>query len=299
MVHSWVRLKGPGRFLALILLNTVPAVCAAAAQQPKSTASPAPRVIILPPKVVAGAQATLAVLDSQGRLLPNVAVEFSGGQKVKSDLTGRALFTAAAQIGKMVAKISGQTTSASTTVVDTEGPATPMAPVGSPGGVKVLSYPHVMAIHDRFTLEGSGFQGAADFNHVYLNDVPCLVVASSPVSIVVFPGPRVPVGDVNLQVSVTGIDAGKFPVSVVLLEFTGPTEAVNAGQSGKLILHAHGTTEPLMLEVRNASPRVIQLSKGNIQRLKTSGGDENIAPVEVKFLTGGNYSVTARLISAD
>jgi hypothetical protein len=42
---------------------------------------------------------------------------------------------------------------------------------------------------------------------------------------------------------------------------------------------------------------VIQLSKGNIQRLKTTGGDENIAPVEVKFVADGNYSVSARLIS--
>jgi hypothetical protein len=44
---------------------------------------------------------------------------------------------------------------------------------------------------------------------------------------------------------------------------------------------------------------VIQLSKGNVQRVKTSGGEENIAPVEVKFVTGGNYSVSARFISAD
>jgi hypothetical protein len=64
-------------------------------------------------------------------------------------------------------------------------------------------------------------------------------------------------------------------------------------------LHAHGTVEPLLVEVRNGSPGVVQLSKGNVQRLKTSGGDENIAPVDVKFVTGGNYSVTARLISAE
>jgi hypothetical protein len=116
---------------------------------------------------------------------------------------------------------------------------------------------------------------------------------------VVLPGPRVPVGDVNLHVTVAGIDAGQFSVSAVLLEFSGPAEAVNAGSSGKLILRAHGTTEALLLEIRNGSPGVIQLTKGNIQRLKTSGGDENIAPVEVKFVTGGNYTVSARLISAD
>jgi hypothetical protein len=97
---------------------------------------------------------------------------------------------------------------------------------------------------------------------------------------------------------VGGVDAGQFPASAVLLEFSGPTEAVNAGSSGKLIVHARGTTEPLLLEVRNGSPRVIQLSMGNVQRLKTSGGEENSAAVDVKFETGGKYSVSARLLSA-
>jgi hypothetical protein len=92
------------------------------------------------------------------------------------------------------------------------------------------------------------------------------------------------------------MDAGKFPVSAVLLEFSGPTEAVDAGSTGKLILNVHGTTEPLLVEVRNGSPAVIQLSKGNVERVQTSGGDVNSAPVEVKFLTGGNYYVTARLL---
>jgi len=295
----WVRHKVPGRCLAFILLLGVCAALAAAQQPPKSHASPAPRLIILPPKVVAGAQATLAVLDSQGRLLPDITVELSGGQKVTTDMTGRAMFNAPDQPGTLVAKASGQGVTASATVVATEDSAPHGIPEGLPGAVTVVSYPHTMAIHDRFALEGAGFRGAADSNRVYLNGDPCLVVASSPVSLVALPSPRVPIGDVTLHVTVGGIDAGQFPVSAVLLEFSGPEEAVNAGSSGKLILHAHGTTEPLLLEVRNGSPGMIQLSKGNVQRLKTSGGDENIAPVEVKFVTGGNYSVSARLLSAD
>ena len=285
--------------MVLVLVVGVRATPAAAQQAPKLPASPTARLIILPPRVVAGAQATLAVLDSQGRLLPNVTVELPGGQKVTSDKTGRALFKAADHPGTMVAKVSGHAISASADVVASEDPGPHVTPERTPGGGNVLSYPHVMAIHDRFTLVGSGFRGAADSNHVFLNGEPCLVVASSPVSLVVLPGPRVPVGDVNLRVTVAGIDAGQFPVSAVLLEFSGPAEAVNAGSSGKLIVHAHGTTEPLLLEVRNGSPGVIQLSKGNVQRLKTSGGDENIAPVDVKFVTGGNYSVSARLIPDD
>jgi hypothetical protein len=299
MVRAWARHQAPSLCLAFTLLVGVCAALAPAQQPPKPHASPAPRLIILPPKVVAGIQGTLAVLDSQGRLLPNIAVELSGGQKVTTDMTGRAMFRAPDQPGTLVAKASGQGVTAFATVVAPGDPAPHGESGGAPGAINVVSYPHALAIHDRFTLEGSGFRGAADSNHIYLNGDPCLVLASSPVSLVALPGPRVPVGNVALRVAVAGIDAGQFPVSVVLLEFSGPAEAVNAGSSGKLILHAHGTTSPLLLEVRNGSPGVIHLSKGNVQRLKTSGGDENIAPVEVKFVTGGSYLVTARLISAD
>jgi len=290
--------KLPGRFLALAQLLSVCAAMAAPQQPPKRLASPAPRQIILPRRVVAGAQATLAVLDSQGRLLSNVAVELSGGQKVTTDLTGRALFKAADQPGSMAAIIPGRRISASTAVLASEDSGLQAAPEGVAGGLRVASYPRVLALHDRFTLEGTGFRGAADLNHVFLNGDPCLVLASSPVSLVALPGPSLPVGDVSLHVTVAGTDAGQFPVSAVLLELSGPAESVDAGSTGKLTVTAHGTTEPLLLEIRNGSPGVIQLSDGNVQRIRTSGGDDNAAQFEVKFVTGGNYSVSARLISA-
>jgi hypothetical protein len=288
MVPAFLRHELPSRFLSFLFLAGACGALAAAQQPPKSHASPVPRQIVLPPKVVAGAQATLAVLDSQGRLMPNVAVELSGDQEITTDVTGRALFKAPEEPGTLRARISGQAISVSTAVV---------APGEPPAGGSVVSYPPFLAIHDRFTLEGSGFRGVADFNRVYLNGEACLIVASSPVSLVVLPGPRVPVGEVQLRVVSAGIDAGSFPVSVVLLEFSGPPEAVVAGSSGKLVLHVRGTTAPLPVEIRNGSPGVIQLTEGNVQRFVTSGGDPNTAPVEVKFVTGGNYSVFARLLS--
>jgi IPT/TIG domain-containing protein len=285
--------------MAFILFMGMCAALAAAQQPPKPHVTPAPWLIILPPKIVAGAEATLAVLDSQGRLLPRIAVELPDGQKVTTGATGRAMFKAPNQAGRMIANISSHRIHASATVVALEGAASQATPQGGSRVAAVLSYPHVVALHDRFTLEGSGFRGAADSNHVYLNGDPCLIVASSSVSMVALPGPSVPVGDVTLHVTVAGTEAGQFPISAVQLEFSGPEEAVNAGATGELTLRARGTTEPLVLEVRNGSPGVIQLSKGNVQRVKTSGGDENIAPVEVKFVTDGNYSVSARLVYVD
>ncbi|HWF13472.1 MAG TPA: hypothetical protein VG272_07035, partial [Candidatus Acidoferrales bacterium] len=265
-------------------------------QQPtKPHAAATPRQIILPPKVIAGAPAMLAVLDSRGRLMPKVEVDISDGQKVTTDATGRALFNANNQPGSLIAKIEGPGITSATTVVSAEN-ATSRDPARA---VNVSTYPRVMTQHDRFVLEGTGFRSEADSNHVSLNGDPCLVIASSPVSLVVLPGPRGLIGDAQLKVAAGGSDAGLFPVSVVALEFSGPSNAVDAGSTGKLILRARGTTLPLTVEVRNGSPRVIRLAQGNVQRLKTSGGDENIAPIEVNFVTGGNYFVSARLIGAD
>jgi len=82
----------------------------------------------------------------------------------------------------------------------------------------------------------------------------------------------------------------------VLLEFTGPAESVNAGSETKLVLRARGTTEPLAIEVRNGSPAVMQLAHGNVQRVQTSGGEQNIAELNMKLLAAGDYIVTARLV---
>ncbi len=283
------------RLLAILFWVGMCCVSVAAQRPPKPHSSASPRQIILPSKVIAGAQATLAVLDSQGRLMPNVIVDLSGGQKVTTDATGRALFNVPGGSGTMAAKIVAQGIASSTKVVAAEN----SGPGAAPEGAKIVDYPRVVAIHDRFTLQGSGLRGAADSNHVFLNGDPCLVLASSPVSLVALPGPHVPVGDIKLRVAVAGADAGEFPVSAVILEFSGPAEAVSAGSAGTLTLRARGTTLPLNVEVRNGSPKVIQLAKGNVQRLKTSGGDQNIASIEVQFVTGGNYSVSAKFISAD
>jgi hypothetical protein len=295
MLRALISNKNVARFFLLISVLPLYSAMEAAQQPPKPHAAAPPRQIILPPKVIAGAPGMLAVLDSRGRLLPKIEVEISDGQKVKTDVTGRAQFNAPSQPGPLVAKIVSHGITSTTDVVSPEN----LSASGPAGAVAVNSYPHVMTQHDRFVLEGSGFRSEADSNHISLNGEPCLVVASSPVSIVVLPGSRVPVGEANLKIVAGGTDAGSFPVSVVALEFSGPSNAVDAGSTGKLILRARGTTLPLIVEVRNGSPRVIRLTQGNVQRLKTSGGEDNIAPIDVNFVTDGNYSVSARLVSAE
>jgi len=264
--------------------------------------------------MIAGEAATLAVVNSAGRMASGAVVELSTGQKITTDATGRALFMAPSEPGAMTAKLFGQETMAASTVV-----AAPSLPAHDPaggdatqlnqqhysGGLQVepvpdeISYPKFLTLHDRFAIEATGLNGRADGNRVLLEGQPCLVMASSPVSLVVLPGLHVPIGPIGLKITVGGNDVGPLPVSVVLLEFSGPSETPNAGSQSSLVLHARGTTEPLSVEVRNGSPGVIQFPHGTVQRLMTSGGEENMAPVDLKFLTAGNYTVTARLLPGE
>ena len=287
---------------------------------PRQQALP-PRTIILPQRAVMREQATLAVIDAAGRLLPGVTLEISSEQKhagsagspsenmgtslnppqkVTTDSTGRALFMAPGIPGPFVAKISGTGLAAGSVAVaqgEMNGHLAPAA--GESSALTVNSYPHVLAIRDRFAIAGKGFHGAADLNHVFLGGQTCLVIAASPVSLVVLPGPHVLAGATRLRVKVDGYEAGRLPVTAILLEFSGPERAPSPGGDGKLILHVHGTTDPVAVEVHNGSPKVIQLLSSHSVRLKTSGGEENIAPVELKFLSLGDYLISARLVGAD
>src|SRR5579864_1176766 len=297
MARAWARRKVACRCLVFVLAICLRAGVSAAAQEaPKARPAPSPWLIILPPRVIADASATLAVLDYQGRLLPNIVVELSTGQKVTTDATGRAIFHAPDGPGKLRATASGGSAAVSAEILPVDEAAMPAAADRALPLLGVISYPRVLATRDRFTLEGAGFRGEADLNHVFLNGDPCLILAASPAALVVLPGEHAPVGEATLHLTVAGADAGQFPVSVVLLEFSGPAEGASAGSAGQLVLHARGSKQPLVLEVRNASPAVIELTKGNVQRLKTSGGEENAAPVDVKFVTAGNYVVSARLV---
>jgi hypothetical protein len=248
--------------------------------------------------VISGAPATLAVLDAAGRTLPNVVVELSSGQKVTTDVTGRALFTTPREAGGLLAQVPGRNGIKSSTVVSLPDP-TPQASSENPfATLRMFSYPHFLQTHDRFTIEGAGFRGEADANRVFLAGQLCLVLASSPVSLVVLPGLRMPIGTAELRLSVGGLSAGPDPVVMVLLDFSGPAGTPKVGAEGKLTVHLRGATERLVVEVGNASPEIIQLMRGNVQRVTTTGGERNVAEIEMKFLAPGDYAVTARLVPA-
>jgi len=249
-----------------------------------------PRAIVLPPKVLAGSPATLAVIDGAGRLVPRVELEVTGGQTIMTDATGRASFLVPRDSAWLTARIAKPALSAS-------APAElPAEQPGTAEGPRIVSHPNFISLRDRFVIQGSGFRGDADVNQVFLGDQRCAVLAASPVALIVLAAPRVPPGAVGLRVIVGDGETVPREVTAVLLEVSGPAETPVVGAESVATVHVRGTTERLALEVRHGSPAVIEFVRGNPHRLTSSGGDSNTAEVRMKSLAPGDYTITARLI---
>ncbi len=260
-----------------------------------TSASRTPRVtanstIILPTRLVSGRRATLAVLDETGRLTPGATVEFTGGERVTTDATGRALFTAPEQTGILLATLPDIGINASTTVVSTAAP--------SPDGLQLVDYPRFLLLSDRFVADGYGFSGEANANHITLGDQPALVLAASPISLVILPGPRAKEGPVQLLIEVGGRSPGPVPVTLVSIELKSNKSQLARKEKGTLRVRLMGTDQRLTIEARNLTPEIIELPRGNVQRVTTSGGALNATEIEMLGVRPGSFAVSARIVPA-
>jgi hypothetical protein len=149
------------------------------ALQPAEPPAAGARILLLPRQIVSGERATLAVLDVNGKLTPGVDVTFSNGDRLKTDATGRALFVAPLTPGVIFGGIVGRAGRVTSVVLSpAEAEAT---------GLEVTSVPRVASITDRFDVYGRGFCGDADANQVSIGGQRALVLAASPMSLVVLP----------------------------------------------------------------------------------------------------------------
>jgi len=247
-----------------------------------ASATPEAVTIVLPPRVVAGEQATLAVLDGEGRLLPDVSVELAGGEKVKTDPTGRASFAAPSSGSVLLAKAAGASAAA---LVDA------VAPAIAPNDIKV---PPVLSLHDRFSICGASFRGDADANRIALNGVPALVLAASPECVVALPAPTAQPGPAKISFEIAGV-AWASATAVVSLEFAPPDPPLALERTSSLRLRVEGSASPLDIMVENQTPDVLRFLRGDTQELRTSGGVSNSAAVAVRAIRSGDFSFHARL----
>jgi hypothetical protein len=247
------------------------------------------RILLLPHKLVSGERATLAVLDIAGRLTPGVNVNFSNGDKVTTDATGRALFVAPLNAGTIFASIEGRSGRVVSTI---------LAPTDvSSATEEVTSAPRIASIADRFEFVGHGFCGDADANHVTIAGLPGLVLASSPASLTVLPPTDMDPGPAVVNASCGQKSAAPFSVVFVSLELESSGAALAPGEHRMLTVRVRGTAAKVGLEARNLAPEVAALTGGAAVKAQSSGGPDNVAKFELVGKTHGSFTVSIRLLA--
>jgi IPT/TIG domain len=266
---------------AFLLLNGV-----SAQQAPPASGA---RTLLLPRSIVSGERATLAVLDANGRLTPGVTVNFSNGDRLTTDTTGRALFVAPLNPGVVFAFIEGRSGRVPTVVLS---PAE-----GATSSIGIGSAPRTAPISDRIELTGHGFCGDADVNEVTIGGKAALVLASSPSSLVVLPPSDLEPGPAAVEVACAKRSTPIFTITFVALRLEADSSPLAPGEHRVLTVHVRGTTAKVGVEARNLAPDIAELTGGNPLRLSTSGGTENSAGFEIAGRKRGSFLISIRLLS--
>ena len=241
------RVRFAGLALGWALLVALGAWSTGAFGQSHAAAPAAPsasgaRILLLPRKIVSGEHATLAVLDVNGRLTSGVRVNFSNGDRVTTDTTGRALFVAPLDAGTISASIAGRPGRVNLTILSqTEA---------SSETLQVTAAPRVASLADRFELSGRGFCADADANNVTIGGVPALVLASSPMSLIVMPPDDVKAGNVDVVVSCQKGVSEPFTIRFVELSLEANSAPLTPGDHRTLTVHVRGTPNKKAISAR-------------------------------------------------
>lgn len=267
------------------ILGLTTLFAAAALAAPQATA-PQPATIVLAQKLVAGQPATLSVLSSTGQLVPRTPVQFLGGDSVSTDNTGRAIFTAPSQPGVLIAELPGIASRASATIIVAE-PAAPL---------QLLQAPRVASLNDRIGVSGTGFRGEADGNRVAIGAKAALVLAASPVALVVKTDASVAPGLAQLAVDSRGAETSTT-INLIAFQLTTDQPRIAPKKKATVTVRVLGTAEPVEIEVRDQTPGIVRFRRGNVQRLVTSGGELNTAEVEMTGVQTGDFAFSVQLVA--
>lgn len=265
----------------LLLTAAISTLAIPGAQAPVQTS---PEQIILPLELIAGEPTTLAVLSPDGRVAEGVKIVLSHGEVVSTDESGRAHFLAPPDEGILIARIPGTEIRAVADVV--HRPAAEK--------LEIAMVPAMVALKERFVVTGNGFQGDADRNQVELDGRPSFVLAASPSELVIVPSLKTAPGNVQLAVK---SGASEVSAQTALVDVLPDTthDIVKPGKKRKLVLRVSGTTQSVELDVQNLSPGIVELKHGERMHVRTTGGADNSATIEVKGLRAGDFSYAVAL----
>lgn len=256
-------------------------------QQPPPPTSAA-RTLLLPKRILAGETATLAVLDGNGRLTPGVTVNFSNGDHLVTNATGRALFVAPLNPGVIYATIASRSTRVYTTIL------TPAELSSS--SLRVSSAPRFASLADRFELSGSGFCGEADANTLRAAGKPALVLAASPVALVALPPAELESGPAMVDVACAKRSSSSFSITFLELSLAADSSPLAPGEQRTLTVRVRGTTSKVGLEAHNLAPEVANLTGGNPARISSTGGADNVGRFQLVGRQHGRFLISIRML---
>ncbi len=162
--------------------------------------------------------------------------------------------------------------------------------------MEISSALRVASLTDRFEIFGKGFCGDADANQVRIAGQPALVLASSPVSLVILPPADLRPGEAAVEISCAKGEARPFSLTLVGMDLVADSSSLKPGEHRVLTVRVRGTTEKISLEARNLAPDVGELAGGNPSRALSSGGTENLARYEVIGRKNGTFLISIRLV---
>jgi hypothetical protein len=273
------------RIVAVVGLCLATGLCLAQQAPPAAGA----RILLLPRKLVTGERATLAVLDVSGKLTPAVRIEFSNGDKLITDATGRANFVAPLTPGVIYGAIEGRAGRVYSTI---------LTPAEVPSSsLEIISAQRVASLSDRMDILGHGFCGDADANRVSIGVGAGLVLAASPAYLAVLPPLDMEPGPARVQVQCGQKTSVGFTVVFVSLELEAKSSSLAPGEHRSLLVRVRGSTAKTNLEAHNLAPDVAELKGGATVRAISSGGTDNTASFELQGKQRGNFVISIRLLA--
>jgi hypothetical protein len=278
------RLKATGVALALMAGAGGARAQATGAPGTYTTSTTWTVTIVLPPRLVAGQPATLAVLGTDGKLAHGVQIDVGQDVHVRTDPIGRAYFTVPTGANYLIAKSQGSYAAA---LVDAQAP---------PVTAKSVTVGAAVSLQDSFPICGGGFRGDAESNRVTISGEPALVLAASPECLVVLASTKNKPGTAAISVQAP---EGEWDIQTTLVSLRNepPDPPLVAQKKSRMGVLAEGSTQPVLIRVRNESPEVLHFVHGDDQVLRTSGGAANQAQFEVEAMRSGNYSFQARIVA--
>jgi len=239
--------------------------------------------------MIASQPATLSVFGAAGHVVAGVKIALSDGETVVTDESGRAHFLAPPDTGVMFAQVVGSEIREAADVLKRKAGA--FAP-----NLQISAAPEIASLHERIAIRGSGFQGDADQNRVTLDGRPALILASSPVELIMAPPANLVPGDTRLTVSEGHKRAACQIAFVQISSSILPSAQIQRKRKFKMVLRVTGTAKPVELSVTNMSPETVRFSKREQVRVRTSGGADNSATITAKGVGIGLFSYSAELV---